>query len=534
MIPSDRAHTGTALQGQEQGLTMLSGRALDLGAGAIIPAPPVSTNTSSSGMMLPPPSEVGAGLSELPTRTPTLNRGAVVPAPPVGTSASLPAAAGMMTPVRIEFGEVQTPIRPPALTGGIIPPPMGATMPYREGVAQGPTRLHTAEQSTIAPVPPAGAPTLPGEMPTQRTGLEMTPQATFRNPDLGFSAYLRSTGRDPPGYTNPQAQTDRASTPPLSEVLALAEALNGARDRSLFNTRMLSSLPHLKDVSVENYINQVELLYERPEHRVRAARTKLTDECNFILEMETKDSIPLTWEAMKLALLSTRKRSSTATLVEYQQFRQNSNESILKSWSRFMGLARTAEVTENKSSLWNYFRGRLTQEAKLLFRAELAERDPYSALAKIADAGDIPTYSSRPAILAFQERRDPEERQGTLGKCFRCFSPDHRIRDCPIPPSDDRPRPGQDRQNRRWGGGDKPQTPRPDGRKDKDRRKRDNFHPNKKGRNEPRAEAVVPATKPPAISAAAPVAVTPGAGRIKPEVIRAYQPLLNSESLMGL
>ena len=48
------------------------------------------------------------------------------------------------------------------------------------------------------------------------------------------------------------------------------------------------------------------------------------------------------------------------------------------------------------------------------------------------------------------------------------------------------------------------------------------------------AEAVVPATKPPAISAAAPVAVTPGAGRIKPEVIRAYQPLLNSESLMGL
>ena len=198
-----------------------------------------------------------------------------------------------------------------------------------------------------------------------------------------------------------------------------------------------------------------------------------------------------------------------------------------------MTLARTAEVNENKSNLWNYFRGRLTQEAKLLFRSELAERDPYGALAKIADAGDIPTYSSRPSVLAFQERRDPDERQGTLGKCFRCFSPDHRIRDCPIQPSEDRPRPGQDRQNRRWGGGDKPQTPKLDGRKDKDRRNKDNFRSNKRGRKESQAGAALSATRPPTGAVAVTPTATP-AGRINPEVIRAYQPLLNSESLMGL
>ena len=245
--------------------------------------------------------------------------------------------------------------------------------------------------------------------------------------------------------------------------------------------------------------------------------------------METKDSTPLTWEAMKMALLSTRKRSGTATLVEYQQFRQSSSESILKSWSRFMTLARTAEVNETKSNLWNYFRGRLTQEAKLLFRSELAERDPYNALAKIADAGDVPTYTGRPSVFAFQERRDPEERRD---KCFRCFSTDHRIRDCQVEPSD-RSRPGQDRQNRRWEGGDKPQAPKSDGRKDKNRRKeRDNFRQNKKGRNESREGAASSAPKPPAVAAAP--AVTSQAGRIAPEVVRAYQPLLSSEVLLGL
>ena len=157
---------------------------------------------------------------------------------------------------------------------------------------------------------------------------------------------------------------------------------------------------------------------------------QLTDECNFILEMETRDGPPPSWEAMKLALLSTRKRSNLAALMEYQQFRQNNNEPILRSWTRFVSMG-TADVNESKSTLWNYFRGRLTQEAKLLFRAKLADKDPYTALTKIAEAGDVPTYPSRPSILAFHEKESERKQPVLLSKCFRCKSTEHKIRDCP-------------------------------------------------------------------------------------------------------
>ena len=47
----------------------------------------------------------------------------------------------------------------------------------------------------------------------------------------------------------------------LLALQALVEALGGRRDRSSsFNARLLGSLPHLKETSVENYISQVELL----------------------------------------------------------------------------------------------------------------------------------------------------------------------------------------------------------------------------------------------------------------------------------
>ena len=302
-------------------------------------------------------------------------------------------------------------------------------------------------------------------------------------------------------------------------LLALVEALGGRRDRpSSFNARLLGSLPHLKETSVENYISQVELLYERPEHRVRAARAKLTDECNFILEMETRDGPPPSWEAMKLALLSTRKRSNHAALMEYQQFRQNSNEPILRSWTRFVSMARTADVNESKSMLWNYFRGRLTQEAKLLFRAELADRDPYTALTKIAEAGDVPTYPSRPTILAFHEKESERKQPELLSKCFRCKSTEHKIRDCPIRPLD-RSGPGLDRQNKWGGGSDRSQTSAQNGRKDKNRNKKD-FRRNKKGRTED-------------VAIATPLPVA-GRNSLTPEVVRAYQPVITSAALMGL
>jgi len=193
------------------------------------------------------PLEIETRSAEIPTRALTLSGGAVIPAPPVGTSTSLPAAEGMMVPARIEFGEVHTPIRAPISSGGMLPPPMGATMTYRAGGPQGPTELPVATQDDGTSAPPTGTGT------ALRTGLEMTPQAISRLPGQvptgGFSTLLRSSGRGPSGHMIPQDQIDRAGTPPLGEVLALAEALNGARDRSVFNTRMLSSLPQLKDVS---------------------------------------------------------------------------------------------------------------------------------------------------------------------------------------------------------------------------------------------------------------------------------------------
>ena len=230
-----------------------------------------------------------------------------------------------------------------------------------------------------------------------------------------------------PGPTEPPSPEEWKRLAPTSAVPTWENWLEGLRDRSTaFDGRLLASLPHLKETSVENFITQVELMYERPEHRVLR-------KCAYI-QMEARDGVPLSWDVMRMALLSTRKRAGAAALLEYQQFRQSFNESIIRAWTRFVGLAKTAEVCESKATLWNYFRGRLTQEAKLLFRTELSERDPYMALAKIADAGDVPIQVTNARILAFGE---PESTPGV--RCFGCGGMGHRIRFCPNP-SSDRPR----------------------------------------------------------------------------------------------
>jgi len=190
-----------------------------------------------------------------------------------------------------------------------------------------------------------------------------------------------------------------------------------------FDSRMVALLPSVADVSIEGFVNQVELLFQVESHRILAARY------TYLLSGEEVEN----WTAMKRALLAKAKRATAASLTVYHKFSQGENETINGAWERFTQLARNADIKRTKMELWSYFKERLNQTSKLLFRSELAEQDPFTALPMIAAAGDVPV-SSRATLLAYQPQEDDRPHRDT--KCWSCGKRGHIKRRCRASPEE--------------------------------------------------------------------------------------------------
>jgi len=255
---------------------------------------------------------------------------------------------------------------------------------------------------------------------------------------------IRNAGRylmpveSAPVYSRVPSADEPVETVVSTPSLASAERLRGASSssstsrRRVFRTltppidsRLVTLLPSINDISIEGFIDQVELLFSIDQHRMLAVRAKLPEEYTYFLRQEEDRS----WEAMRAALLSRAKRATPVTLMTFNRFTQGDNETINAAWERMLQLVRAADIRKSKHELWDYFRDRLTQTSRLLFRGELKQEDPYVALPAIAQAGDIPV-TTRPSLMVFQ----PQEGFNTrLPMCWNCGKDGHIARSCPNP-----------------------------------------------------------------------------------------------------
>jgi len=225
-------------------------------------------------------------------------------------------------------------------------------------------------------------------------------------------------------------------TPPVlegAERIREAPAVSTPTRRRVYKTltppidsRMVSLLPSLPEVSIKTFVEQVEVLFPIEKHRMLAVRAKLPEEYTYFLGSEENAS----WDATKSALLSRSKRATAATVMAYNRFTQNDNENITTAWERLLQLARAAEVRIDKMELWSYFTARLNQTSRLFFKTEIEMKDPYVALPRIAGVGDIP-ITPRPSLMVFQPQEDAAPRPPS--KCWNCGKFGHIARKCRSP-----------------------------------------------------------------------------------------------------
>jgi len=218
----------------------------------------------------------------------------------------------------------------------------------------------------------------------------------------------------------------------------------------------VSAVPSLKDTTVEAFIDSIELLFPDPEHAARVAWLKLTDDLRFYLDAGNPNR-EVTWEEIKTLLLIERRRTTDRHESAYFSFRQREDETIVSAWKRFVGLANAADVRESRTSLWQYFRVRLTHSSKYQFREELKDINPLSALEKIAAAGDVSTKPAPASASLFQFTTNSElstilakvlaftSAKSFSGSCYNCQQQGHRAKECTQPQRSSRLLEGQTR-----------------------------------------------------------------------------------------
>jgi hypothetical protein len=212
------------------------------------------------------------------------------------------------------------------------------------------------------------------------------------------------------------------------------------------NLRNLQALPHLKDVTPELFVEQVEFLFPDSTMAARAAKFKLTSSVLNTLEASGRGG-QATWEEIKSAVLFHRKRTNQAHESAYLMFidKQAEGETVLAAWNRYLGICKSAEIQDSKAVRWENFKKRLTHAAKQAFRHELLGDDPLVCLEKIATAGDVAVFPQSSAtgfayteavaeavqqVFAYSGRDVPGGSAKRFITCFNCGKKGHVAKDC--------------------------------------------------------------------------------------------------------